>query len=119
MEFVRGTTLAQLIASDPIPLRAAIGYGIDITDALSVAHAAGIVHRDLKPSNIVVTETGSAKVLDFGIAKRGGVTDDGADQTVTALTGNRALIGTMATCRLSRRMAGRSTRAAISSASAW
>ena len=96
MELVPGPTLAQVIARGPVPVRTAIGYAIDISDALSVAHAAGIVHRDLKPANVVITEAGSAKVLDFGVAKLG--TDD-ADValagTATALTRAGALIGTI------------------------
>ncbi len=96
MELVTGSTLARQIASGPVPLRAAIGYGIDISDALSAAHAAGIVHRDLKPANIVVTENGSAKVLDFGIARRDPAGEDTATrETVTVLTGDHALVGTI------------------------
>jgi serine/threonine protein kinase len=48
MELVEGLTLAEVMASGPVPLRTAIGYAIDISDALCVAHEVGIVHRDLK-----------------------------------------------------------------------
>jgi len=65
MELVDGRPL-----KGPLPVKRAIEYGIQIADALAAAHAAGIVHRDLKPGNLLVTEKGSVKVLDFGLAKR-------------------------------------------------
>jgi len=68
MELVRGRTLDNVIPTKGLRLVDALRYGIQITDALSAAHAAGIVHRDLKPGNIMVTDQDQIKVLDFGLA---------------------------------------------------
>lgn len=69
LEYVPGSTLAELIARGPIPLEDAIAIGKQIAAALDAAHALGVVHRDLKPANIRVTDDGAVKVLDFGIAE--------------------------------------------------
>jgi serine/threonine-protein kinase len=69
MEMVPGETLADRIAIEPLPVDAALGIATQIAAALEAAHEKGITHRDLKPANIKVTEDGTVKVLDFGLAK--------------------------------------------------
>src|SRR5205807_2057981 len=69
MEFIEGPTVAERIASGPIPLEEALPIARQIIDALEAAHEKGIVHRDLKPANIKLTPEGKVKVLDFGLAK--------------------------------------------------
>ena len=88
-EYIRGRTLRAMLADGPLPRDRAIAIGRDIADALCAAHAAGVVHRDLKPENVLLSEAGSVKVVDFGIAR----VDDGE---VTQLTRHGALLGTPA-----------------------
>jgi serine/threonine protein kinase/Tol biopolymer transport system component len=69
LELVEGPTVAERLVEGPLPLTDAIGIALQITEALEAAHGQDIIHRDLKPANIKVTQTGSVKVLDFGLAK--------------------------------------------------
>ncbi len=69
MEYVDGRSLRRIVQAGPAPLGGAVHVALEILLALGAAHAAGIVHRDLKPDNVMLTATGRAKVLDFGIAK--------------------------------------------------
>ena len=70
MELVDGRTLSVIQREAETPLNTALGYAIQVADALGHAHQRGIVHRDLKSSNVVIDREGRAIVLDFGLAKR-------------------------------------------------
>src|ERR1700687_5951143 len=73
MELVEGPTLAERIQEGAMPLDEALPVARQIADALDAAHEKGIVHRDLKPGNVKIKPDGTVKVLDFGLAKTGGI----------------------------------------------
>jgi beta-lactam-binding protein with PASTA domain/predicted Ser/Thr protein kinase len=88
MEYVDGVTLRDIVHTDgPMPARRALEVIADACQALNFSHQHGIVHRDVKPANIMISKTGSVKVMDFGIARA--IADGGNSVTATA-----AVIGT-------------------------
>ena len=68
-ELLDGETLRSRMAGEPLPLRKALDFSIQIARGLAAAHERGVVHRDLKPENLLVTKDGRVKILDFGLAK--------------------------------------------------
>ena len=82
LEFVAGESLDARLARGPMDTAEATEIAIQIASALEAAHDQGIVHRDLKPANIMLTPEGTAKVLDFGLARTPDVTGSSTDVTV-------------------------------------
>jgi serine/threonine-protein kinase len=70
MELLEGDDLRMLLERGvDVPLADRVHILAQICDALAYAHSKGVWHRDVKPANIMVTTTGRAKVLDFGLAR--------------------------------------------------
>ncbi len=94
MELLRGETLRARLARGPLTLDQALDLSLQLADGLDAAHGAGIIHRDIKPANIFLTERGTAKLLDFGLARSQEVASDSA-MTVGGLTGAGLVLGTV------------------------
>lgn len=70
MAYIEGESLRERLESGrPMKVNAAVDIAIQIAEGLQEAHSKGIVHRDIKSANIMVTESGRAKIMDFGLAK--------------------------------------------------
>jgi serine/threonine protein kinase/Tol biopolymer transport system component len=95
MELLEGESLAEKLAKGPLPLADVLRYGAQIADALDRAHRHGVVHRDVKPGNVMISR-GTAKLLDFGLAKSGAfeVNPDAPTQQVAPITEQGTILGT-------------------------
>src|SRR6266540_1040761 len=73
--YVPGRTLADELRDDgPLPLRPLLRIATELATGLDTLHREGLVHRDVKPSNVIVDESGSSFLTDFGLAKEAAAT---------------------------------------------
>ena len=69
MELIEGPTLRDVLLREPLSPAAAARLGTRLASTLSFVHGHGIVHRDIKPSNILISESGTPRLADFGVAR--------------------------------------------------
>ena len=69
LDFIRGRSLGQIAAVEPLSADAAAKLVALIARAIGFAHSRGVIHRDLKPENIVIDESGQPKIIDFGMSR--------------------------------------------------
>ena len=88
MEYVEGHTVRELLSEgEAVPIPEAVEIVSGVLDALEYSHRVGIVHRDIKPGNIMLTSTGSVKVMDFGIARA-------IEDSASTVTQTHTVVGT-------------------------
>lgn len=73
MEYINGQTLGDYVRAHGCDVEQRVELALQIAEGLAKAHEAGIIHRDIKPENLMVTEEGLVKIVDFGLAKLGGM----------------------------------------------
>jgi pimeloyl-ACP methyl ester carboxylesterase len=100
MELLEGVTLRERLEQNALASNEVVVLALQIANGLAAAHDRGIVHRDLKPENLFLTQSGTVKILDFGLAKRTSpqeaLPDGSSLETKTRLTRPGTVMGTFA-----------------------
>ncbi len=86
-EWLEGQSLRDELSRGPLPLKRLLDLGVQVGDGLAAAHANGIVHRDIKPENIMLARDGTARIVDFGLAR-----SDPRTPGMTRMTGGAATV---------------------------
>ena len=99
LEFVDGESLSDLMQTYPegkCDIQTVLRIGMDVCSALQYAHSEKVLHRDIKPENVMITRDGTAKLMDFGLAKMIGqpqVTQEGVIVGTVAYVAPEAALG--------------------------
>ncbi|WP_249998711.1 diguanylate cyclase [Actinoplanes sp. M2I2] len=83
LEYVEGVPLSQVLRGGPLDEGTAVRLAVDLLGPLAAAHRAGLVHRDIKPDNVIIEPSGAGRLIDFGMAARGGAHDGGVVGTLS------------------------------------
>jgi hypothetical protein len=95
MELLQGRTLRDRLIDGQLKVDETLEIGIQVADALDVAHRQHIIHRDIKPANLFLNERGPVKILDFGLAKVVSHQPSALTAAPTDLTGAGMTLGTV------------------------
>ncbi len=95
MQYIDGQPLERYVRSEELSFRERVVLFHKICTAITYAHQQGVIHRDLKFANILVDKRGEPHVLDFGLAKAVGLSEQNRDRAVATMTGQ--LAGTLST----------------------
>ena len=94
MDFVRGTRLDLYLRSRQLRTPELLALVLKICEAVEYAHRTGVIHRDLKPANVLIDDDGNPHVLDFGLAKRTELDEEGSD-LITSVSLPGQVVGTL------------------------